>query len=304
MPIMLQCPWRTPERILNYGGQGSGKSNAILAVARRCPQSTFYVIDADMSESYNRALDMEYSDLTNVVVLRVDPDDFMQMLHTVKALRELGLIGRDDWLVVDSMTSPWGSVQGWFIDELFGMDDDEYFIAVREEKLNAGAKKGTPLAQFEGFMDWPVINKRYARLTSEIYKCKGHLYLTAEAAPLSKDDDSYVRDLFGGFGVKPSGQKRLGYGPSTVMLLTQRRNGYEMSTVKDRNRIKVRDQVFVDFGADYLQRVAGWKMKPLKGEGVVVDQRGVEDQIEKAVEKMVKEEAATKARGRKAQVEG
>lgn len=298
----MECPWRTPERILTYGGQGAGKSNAILAVARRCPQSTFYVIDADMSESYNRALDMEYSDLTNVVVLRVDPDDFMQMLHTIKAVRPM--IGRDDWLVVDGMTVAWASVQGWFIDEFFDMNDDEYFIAVRQEKLDNNAKKGSPLAQFEGFMDWPVINKRYKRLTSEIYRTKGHLYLTAEAGPLGKDDDQHVRNLFGGYGVKANGQKQLGFGPSTVLLLTQRRDTYELTSVKDRNRQRPVDMVFDDFGKDYLQKIAGWKPKPLKTEGVMVDQNAVEDRIEAEVEAMVKAEAATKARGRRGAVEG
>ncbi len=298
MPIMLECPWRTPERILSYGGQGSGKSNAILTVARRCPQSTFYVIDADMSESYNRALDMEFPDLKNVVVLRVPPDDFMQLLWTVMAVRPL--IGRDDWLVVDSMTVPWASVQSWFIDHFFDMNDDDYFVAVRQEKLDAEAKKGTPLAQFEGFMDWPVINKRYFRLTSEMYKCKGHLYITAEGGPISKDDDKNVRDLFGGFGVKPNGQKGLGFGPHTVMLLSQRRSGYEMTTVKDRNREKVTDQPFVDFSKDYLQTMAGWKLKPSGDrEMVVVDQRVVEDRIDAEVEKLRQKEAETVARGKK-----
>jgi len=221
----------------------------------------------------------------------------MQMFHTVKAVSPM--IGRNDWLVVDSMTSPWASVQGWFIDEFFDMNDDEYFIQVRQEKLDANAKKGTPLAQFEGFMDWPVINKRYARLTSEIYRTKGHLYLTAEAGPIGKDDDSHIRNLFGGYGVKPNGQKRLGFGPSTVLLLAQKRNTYEMTGVKDRNRQRYNDQPITDFGKDYLQKIAGWKPKPLKGDKVEVDQYAIEDKIEQAVEAMMKDEAAIKARGRR-----
>lgn len=263
MALTLESPWRTPERILVYGSQGTGKSEGILSVARRCPGATFHVIDSDVSESYNRALDTTYADLTNVAVHRVDPDDFMDQFHTAEKVATE--VGPQDWFVVDSMTTPWPAVQSWFITQVHGLEEDDYFLEVRKAKKEANAKKGTPLAPFEGFMDWPVINKRYNRFTAIVFKVKGHLYLTAEAAKISDMDDRETKQLFGSDGVKPAGQKRLGYMPSTVLLAGKTRMGeYQLTTVKDRNRVELEHETIGDFATDYLVKVAGWKKRPMK----------------------------------------
>lgn len=237
-----------------------------MAIAQRCPNATFHVIDNDVSASYDRALDTDYTKLTNVEVYRTDPDDWMDGLTTAK--RVIPTIGYDDWLVFDSMTAPWTTVQSWFVEQVHGVEDADYFLRVRMEiqKVNDAAKKSADkvktLGALEGWMDWPAINKQYFKLTSVLYKCRGHLYMTAEQGKISEDDDKEVKGLFGPYGVKPVGQKKLGYMPHTVLLMTKSRAGeYALSTVKDRNRPEMEDQEYTDFAKDYLVKVAGWKTK-------------------------------------------
>lgn len=266
MAVTLESPWRTPERILVYGPQGVGKSEGLLSIARRIPTATFHVIDSDVSESYNRALDTTYSDLSNVEVHRVEFDDFMDMFKTVEQVAPR--VAEGDWLVVDSMTVPWSAVQSWFITQVHGMEEDDYFLEVRKAKKEANARKGTPLAPFEGFMDWPVINKRYNRFTSLVFKTKGHLYITAEAAAITDMDDRETKQLFGSDGVKPAGQKRLGHMPSTVLLAGRTRaDEYQLTTIKDRNREKLEREPVETFADGYLKKIAGWKTKPVRQEG-------------------------------------
>jgi len=256
MALTLESPWRTPERIMTFGTQGTGKSFALLTIARRIPTATFHVIDTDMSESYNRALDMTFTDLTNVIVHRADPDDFMDMYNTAKKVA--AMVKPGDWLVVDGLTVAWAAVQSWFFTNAYGVDEDEFFMKLKKGQIE------------EDGANWTVINKRYFKLTHEIFKTAGHLYITAESTPLGKKEESETQKRFGAFGVKPAGQKRLGHMPNTVLLFTKMRTGmYQMSTVKDRDRMEMAGQPFGDFGVDYLVNVAGWKRKPASDESIV-----------------------------------
>lgn len=256
MALTLESPWRTPERILTFGTQGTGKSHALLTIARLIPSATFHVIDADMSESYARALDMEFTDLTNVVVHRVDPDDFTNQLKTLESVAPK--VQKNDWLVFDSVSVPWPAVQAWYFTNRYGMDEDEFFMA---------AKKGQ--VEDDG-ANWTVINKRYFKLTSLLFRTQGHLYLTAEAKVLGKKEEADTQKRFGSVGAKPSGQKSLGHMPNTVLYFEKMRTGmWQMTTVKDRNRVELARQPFQDFGREYLLGVAGWKRRPVADEMIV-----------------------------------
>ena len=59
---------RLRERILTYGGPGSGKTNAWMRLAKHLPDSTFYVIDTEIGAE--RSL-QEYPEIENVVVYPV-----------------------------------------------------------------------------------------------------------------------------------------------------------------------------------------------------------------------------------------
>jgi len=255
--LTLECPWRTPERILAFGVQGTGKSYSLLTIARQIPTATFHVIDTDMSESYNRSLDMTFTDLTNVIVYRADPDDFMDMYRTLE--RVVKLVKPNDWLVFDGLTVAWSAVQSWYFTNRYGVDEDEFFMQAKKGQVEDEAAA------------WPIINKRYFKLTSLLFRANCHLYLTAESSALGKKEEADTAKRYGPHGVKPTGQKRLGHMPNTVLLFSKTRNGmWQMTTVKDRDRVEMESQPFTDFGKEYLRGVAGWKIKPCKAEDRVV----------------------------------
>lgn len=258
MPVTLKPPIDPRERIITFGLAGTGKSNAILTVARKCPDVTFYVADNDMS--YDRLLATEFTDVKNVDVRDIDQEDWKEHLEVIGGIqREMK---RDDWLVIDSTTPTWQAVQGWFTETLFDKGIDEYFIEVR--KMKASGKEGgkdKTLGAFEGFMDWPVINKQYAKFHRLIMRCPGHLYCTAELANVSqKDDDKQTINTYGAYGVKPAGQKRIPHLFQTSILFSKNRVGeWFFTTIKDRGRPEQENAPMTDFAKDYMMDVAGWK---------------------------------------------
>lgn len=256
MPIVLRPSITPRERILSFGVGGTGKSNAILEVARKCPTDNFFVLDNDLA--YERLLATDFTDVEergNVHVINID--EWPQYVDMVNA--SIDKAEKDDWLVIDSMSPSWDHVQSWFIEQIFGNSIEDYFLEVRKKKQEAKEKKKT-LGALDGWMDWPVINKQYARLYTRLLNFPGHIYLTAEQASISDDDDKEVKGLFGSYGVKPKGQKRMGYVVSTVLLLTKSRVGeYGMTTVKDRGREEMEDWEVGNWAVDYLMKVAGWR---------------------------------------------
>lgn len=203
----------------------------------------------------------DYTDLSNVHVTNMD--EWQDYIPTIKRIgREMA---RDDWLVLDSTTATWDAVQGWFVEQIHGESIEEYFMEVRAKKAKNKESKGKDaksLGALEGWMDWPVINKQYSRLYTALLNVTGHLYLTAELTALGSesDEDRETKSLFGPYGVKPKGQKRLGHIPHTVLLLSKSRSGeYRMTTVKDRGRMDVENAPLNDFAKDYLGIIGGWR---------------------------------------------
>lgn len=284
MAVSLRPQLMTRERILGFGVQGVGKSNNILTLARRCPTDTFWVVDNDYN-SYMRLLETDFVDIAqrppivaepprykdvqvqvvgNVVIFDLDVDAWEpytpiigQVVRTQK---------RDDWLVVDSMTPTWDAVQGWFSEKVFDKGIEDYFLEVRIAKEKAKKDKDpSTLGAFEGWIDWPVINKQYSAFYSVLLKCPGHIYMTAETSKIEKDEAKEVKGMFGSYGVKPKGQKRLGHIPMTVLLLSKDRAGsWYMTTVKDRGRRELVNEPVTDFAVDYMMKVAGWQMKAIE----------------------------------------
>lgn len=265
MPITYRSPLRSRERILTYGNPGVGKSNAILTVARKVSDAQFHVIDTE-ADNYYRLLDTDFTDLKNVIVYPAN--EWSDVMPIVSKLRRE--VGGDDWVVIDSMTPTWDWVQSDFIEKVHGADDDDYFMEVRIQKQrlidNPKEKNPGSLGALEGWMDWPVINKRYAKLYKELFVMPCHVYMTAEGAKIQEPeggkggDDRATRNEFGAYGVKPKGQKRLGFVPQTVLLLGKGRRGdYTMQTVKDRGRVDQEDVELGSFMTDYMVKVAGWR---------------------------------------------
>lgn len=255
-------PGLDPERILVMGVQGVGKSRGLLSVARRMPDAQFHVLDNDFA--YRRLLATEFEDVDRVGNVEVHfVDEWDDYLPLIKKLN--GTLGPNDWLAVDSMTPTWDAVQGWYTEKIYGKDIDEWFLAVRKlREQNQSDKKNA--AMLPG-VDWQVINKVYFKLYSTILQCPGNVWLTAE---LQKVDDEHdgkeIKGLYGAYGVRPKGQKRLGHIVQTVLLMSKSRVGqYSLTTIKDRGRRELEDQPITDFAKDYLMKVAGWRPTKIGG---------------------------------------
>lgn len=239
------------ERILLFGNGGTGKSSTIKDIAARI-DGIVHVIDTDYA--FEVMLDGEPDEiLEHIECHPVDCDDWEGLMATVAKVNKL--VGPDDWMVIDSMTATWDAVSENFVEKVFGKSTDEYFLAARQA-TSEDAKK---LQALEGWKDYTVINKMYNKLYKEIYKCRGHVLLTAEATALGDDDKGEAKDMFGRLGRKPKGQKRLSYVTHTVIYMVKRNSGeWKMTTVKDRQRDEMIDLVWGDFAQDYLADIGGW----------------------------------------------
>lgn len=270
MTMQLVPSQKPRERILAFGVQGTGKSHAIAMMAKRCPNNQFWVLDND--QAWPRLLThpdlagLNAEDGGNVHIFDVDNSDFEQHVDVVKQISAQS--EPDDWCVLDMWTPTWDAVQSWFSDQVFDQSIEDYFVEVR--KMKSTSKQGgedKTLAAFEGFMDWPVINKVYTgKWVNPILRLRCHLYATAEQAKVEEGgkgrqgDDKDIKNMFGPYGVKPKGQKRTGHLFQTVLLMTKNRVGeYRFTTIKDRARTEVEEQKFGDFSIDYFMKIAGWK---------------------------------------------
>lgn len=274
MPITIHPPDNLPpERILLVGKEGTGKTNAVLTIARRCPDAQFYVIDTDYSASYDRLMYTDFADVGergNVHTYITGPSDWEGIMNAARDIAKK--VRKGDWVVVDSMTPTWSAVQGFFSEEVHGDSIEAYMLDVRkkrEEAAKKGGRKGSSLEAFDGWMDWSVINVIYKRLYKLLLtEHPGHLILTAEGQAVGEQDSKAMRDTYAAYGVRPAGQKQLGFLTHTVLLTKKgRKDDYTLTTVKDRGREDVEDMDLDDFAKQYLQGVAGWKPKPWKGEG-------------------------------------
>jgi hypothetical protein len=252
-----------PERILSYGTMGSGKSYALARIATRLPPpASVYVIDND--GTWRRLLTSpEFEHLTNVHVYPVDRTDFQGHVDRIADIATR--VQPQDWVCVDLLTPTWDAVQGWYSDQVFHQSIEDYFIEVRSRK-STGKQGGDDktLAAFEGFMDWPVINKVYqGKFMVPLMSLPCHIYCTAEADKVSEtgkiQDSRDTKALFGPYGAKPKGQKTTGHRFATVLLMTKDRiGGWTMTTVKDIGRPILNNQPVSDFATDYLLKVARW----------------------------------------------
>jgi len=251
---------KTPERILLYGVAGTGKSTAVLSIAKATGANVTII---DTERAHERLLETEWAGLTNVKVKDVrfdamvnDTTNWDEMLGAVRDC--IKTMNKGDWLVIDSITPTWDDVQAWFTQRLWGDDLADYMMAARIQTQEAGKRGGSA---FEGFTDWPVINKTYNLLYNLILNAPGHVLLTAETAALI-DEGTDNQIMFGAHGVKPKGQKRLPHIPHTVMLTGRKRTGeWTLSTVKDRGRQPITGTTINDFAKDYLGNVCGWKQE-------------------------------------------
>lgn len=260
---MLRPTKKLREKILLTGAYGTGKSHAWLSIARLSQKTgspaVFYCIDTD--DAIERMLAEGFPELENVVVRRAYqwPEYEAAMEEFLAKARPVSDEHPGDWIIVDMIDPAWDETQAHFVRQVFGKDPGDYFLAIRKQ-----VKSGSLYQEaFDGWKDWPAINRVYFDWISPyVLRSGAHILATAqvEALDVQQEKDKTTRLLYGEYGVKPKGQKRLGHQFHTVLWLQQVRQGdWRMTTIKDRARKMLEGVPLKVFPIDYLVRVAGWR---------------------------------------------
>lgn len=259
MPLTLASPFNFSERLLLFGGPGSGKTTAVLEVARHTPESVeFHVLDNDESYSYDRALETDFTDVAHRVHVTQVAPDWESMAKGLAHVTSAADHAKRDFVVVDSISPAWDFVQAYMTEVVVGVDVASHLAQLRKD---ADDLKDFHAAIVDS-VPWQIIKKEYSRhITLPIRNWTGNLILTAEAKQLGKKDDDQIKTWFSQVGMKPAGEGRLAYIPATVLYFEHnaKLDKYKMTTIKDRNRGKVEHQVFENFAIDYLLGVGGWQ---------------------------------------------
>jgi len=241
------------EKILVIGGPGSGKSYSGLTIARCFPDSRFFIMDSD--DAVPRMLNTEFDDLKNVTNLPCPEwSDYEKAIKTVEKDSKPG-----DWLMIDLITQSWSAVQNHFVQTIYAENLGEFLMRMR-----AAMKAGdTQLKTLEGWNDWRPIKALYNdNLMRRIkYKIPAHIYATASVRAPRDSDERDIKEMFAG-GKMPEGEKHLGHEFHTILSAEHLRDGWVMSTIKDRGHKLIERQPMPNFGLGYVVAVAGLILLP------------------------------------------
>lgn len=258
---MLQpaSPQARRERILDMGSFGSGKTSAWLNIARWSADTgspaQFYVLDTDNAleaffEPGTQFAHLDYRQGGNVHwTTAFEWPEYEVWIDDVASKP-----GPDDWMIIDFVSTAWDAVQNYYVAEVFKQEVADFFMEFRRNQ-----QAGNPL---DGWKDWQYINKLYKGWMNKVlHKAGGHKFLTAQVKPVMESDDRALRAMFGGHGVRPAGQKELGYQVHSILHAKTGRPGeWTIDTVKDRERTPLVDHSISNFTVDYLVNVAGWQL--------------------------------------------
>lgn len=262
----MRPPTPRRERILAYGGPGSGKTRAWLTIAdlyvKTQSPGKFYVIDTD--DTYYASVEEFPRVYESGIVEAEVVYDFPSYREAANKFKQVAT--PDDWIICDMFDKGWEEVQNHYSEQVFGADKGDFFLSMRKE-MEESKKKRTNFQPFEGWTDWPTIKGLHASWANDvIFRHKAHVFLTAGSKPVArKTDDKDTIGTFGHIGAKPAGEKGLAaHGVNTVLMLTQTKTGEEwvVDTAKDRGgRSMMVKQPIGSWAMDYLVKVAGWKLK-------------------------------------------
>lgn len=253
----LHAPGNRRERVLAYGGSGSGKSTTWLSVARWLERTgaagKVRVLDTDFAWDAYRPVD---GSLDNRVVVQ-DAWDWGDFKPAMDRLTRASDVTKDDWLVVDLVDKVWSKAQQGFFEYLTDKPFDEFMGEAVKNNVNVGGEWGS---------NWGVINKMYSGFMDGVMRWRGHVICCAPATEVRLPDRSgkggdsqVIRDIFGRLGVKPQGQKDLPHLFHTILLMQGDGEKWRMTAAKDRERTMVKGEIVQDFVVSYLMKVAGWK---------------------------------------------
>ena len=245
----------TQERILTFGEMGSGKSNG-WANIRKWYEMTdtpghFYIVSTEWAMAHRTA--EGYLDGTpgnnffsNASIVEAWDYESLVAAHDEVATKA----GAEDWIVIDSVTNHWQWVQDAYAMRHFGG------VTMQEHRAEGG----------RGEMNWQKVNSDYRNLVLPIFtRHPAHVYACAQGDTVKSDgiwkDSKEVQQMFGRFGIKPVGQKQLGYQFHTVLLMKHpSKDEWTFTTVDDPSREKKTGEIISEFTMSYLLQVAGWQV--------------------------------------------
>lgn len=254
---------RSRERILQFGIQGTGKTRDIFAIMSWLSGTgaRYYYIDTD--DTVERFLEApHYQHLAQenggplIHLPAFEWEEIREHRDRIKADVQEG-----DWIILDFASQFWEKVQEWYVKRVWKMDFADYLLMVRE----AMKKDAKSLKAFEGWKDWPAIKSQYFSVMDDLlFKNRAHVYMTTTVNGINDDDEKLTKAIFGPYGCKPGGQKKLAHDAQTVLLKTTNRDGEIFATtIKDRERRRWSEYKLgespTQFAKSYLMGVAGWR---------------------------------------------
>lgn len=246
----------TPEKILVIGNTGSGKSQcwASIAAKQRVAGSDarFYVVNTDVAGTVER-IGIQWPDFTdNVQWTNVrDWDSLVEATTKYRGVAEAG-----DWIVVDSADNPWQWVRDAY-DEWWGIQNNV-----------------KPQGMF-GIVELPKDDKKWDRINGEYFSWErplldadmtpAHVLCTSPSQPIRVEgmfkDDEEIVEQYSRFGVRWSGQKKLGFDHHSLILLKNKSaHEWTMTMMKDRGRSFDDNTKVIDFSISYLLQIGGWSL--------------------------------------------
>ncbi len=248
------------ERILNFGKEGTAKTYAWLSIAEAYPDVRFKVIDTD--DAVQRMVETDFPELTNIdVAVAQDWEGFTaaarRFMEEAKKITDSAPPERKEdypWIIVDFSDATWDMVQNYFTEQVFNEGIADYFLQARKGLKSSKAA----LQPLEGWTDWQVINKLYQEIWNVLTKGGGryHLYITAGSAQVSGLEN---KSLYKSLKFMPRGEKRMGHRVHTVLMSSVDKDGWYLSSAKDRGRELLDDKPNPNFAITYLMKVAKWQ---------------------------------------------
>lgn len=244
---MLVPPNRLLERIMLYGGPGSGKTHAYMTIAHLMNHygspGKMRVIESDIGGA-SRVRDLVFPGLDNVEIVPCEGwKDYEDTLDKFRAASQ-----PHDWIVVDLACRSWDECQESYSQAIYKKDLADHMLAERK-------KHGGGAIDQAG---WGVIKSMYRGWVRDLFlRPKCHVLVCNTADQLGEKENALTRSTFDWVGQKPAGEKKFAHHPDSVFYLQMRRGSYWIQTIKDRGRRKL-DQELQYFASEYLMGVCGW----------------------------------------------
>lgn len=289
-PLIMTNPYFR-ERILIFGPPKAGKTSDLFSIVatsalswraagRAHEQPLFRLIDNDQSagrlltsgrfaplkllreQRYPQPTQREQQLANpegNVVLYRVSTweEHKWALLDAIQAARY------DDWIAVDLIGKPWESVRAYFVQTVHGQDVGAFMLQKRVEeqrRVEAEQKKPSRGSQLDGDTDWGPINAEYKSWADKLFNSERcHVLVIAAEDEIGRRESQEVSSLFGGFGVKPVGQKALGYQVRTLVRRTSDWQGRYIECVGDTERPVFQRIQCPDFAWQYLANTGDWE---------------------------------------------